>query len=204
MNARDKEIYDDIIRFRVLSRDIIADLHFSNVKNQVTASNYVLKRLRRDGYITCALDRKPYLYFPAENHIKKDSTKIPHFLKIAEFYRDICKIEKPKKFVVEPRYGINNVAPDVFMIWKGMPWHVEIQRTVYSPKQMGEKLEKYDRHFLGETWKTEAWQPAERKIYPYLWIIGEGSYNIGIRSYKVFQNTIEEMLELMNKQRQTR
>jgi ribosomal protein S25 len=62
MNARDKAIVEDIQRFRVLSRDLIADLHFQNVKNKVTAANYVLKRLRRDKYISCSDDRRQYIY----------------------------------------------------------------------------------------------------------------------------------------------
>lgn len=199
MNARDKAIIEDIQRFRVLSRDIIADLHFSGVKNKVTAANYVLKRLRRDQYIACSTDRRQYLYFPAEGHIKKDSTKVPHFLQIAEFYRDLCKIERPKSFIVEPRYSKGMPEPDIFMIWKGSPWHVEIQRTQYSEKQMREKLTRYDHYFLSNEWQKESWQPVDRKHFPNLWINGVGTYNIGVRSYKVYQYSVEEMGALVRK-----
>lgn len=47
MNARDKAIVSDLVRFRCLSRDDIAELHFSNIKNPITQANMVLKRLRR-------------------------------------------------------------------------------------------------------------------------------------------------------------
>lgn len=199
MNTRDKAIVEDIQRFRVLSRDLIADLHFNNVKNKITAANYVLKRLRRDGYIACSTERRQYLYFPADKSIKKDSSKLGHFLQIAEFYTELCKVEKPRTFIVEPRYSKGMPEPDVFMIWKGAPWHVEIQRTAYSEKQMKEKIQRYDHYHLSNEWQGESWQPADRKLFPYLWINGVGKYNIGVRSYKVFQSTIEEMAELTRK-----
>lgn len=199
MNQRDKAIVADIQRFRVLSRDLIASLHFQHVKFSITAANNVLKRLYRDKHIERSTDRRQYLYFPAENFIKKDSAKLGHFLQIAEFYRDLCKVEVPKVFIVEPKYDKGFPEPDVFMIFKGYPWHVEIQRTQYSDKQMKEKLQRYDHYYLSNSWQGEPWQLKERKLYPYLWITGVGKYNIGIRSYKVFQNTIEEMAEITRK-----
>lgn len=197
MNTRDKAIVEDIQKFRVLSRDLIADLHFQNVKNKVTAANYVLKRLRRDKYISCSDDRRQYIYFPADGAIKRDSTKIPHFLMIAEFYNQIIKIEKPRLFLVEPKYSKGMPEPDVFMIWKGMPWHVEIQRTAYSEKQMKEKLIRYDHYFLSNEWQKEEWQREDKKIFPYLWISGVGKYAIGTRSYRVFQTDVQGMSKLI-------
>lgn len=201
MNTRDKAIVEDIQRFRVLNRDLIAELHFSNVKNKITASNYVLKRLRRDGYITASTERRQYLYFPADGHIKKTSTKLNHFLQIAEFYRDLCKIEAPTRFVVEPRYSKGMMEPDAFMIWKGAPWHIEIQRTQYSAKQMQEKMMRYDQYYLSNEWMKEEWQRADKKTFPYTWIIGEGKYNIGVKSYRVYQATIAEMQELTTRKK---
>lgn len=202
MNQRDKAIIEDVQRFRVLSRDIIADLHFSNVKNKVTAANYVLKRLRRDGYITCSTERRQYVYFPAEGHIKKDSSKLGHFLQIAEFYAELCKIEKPRTFIVEPRYGTGMMEPDVFMIWRGMAWMCEVQRTKYSEKQIKDKFTRYDHYHLSDEWRKEPWQREDRHIFPYVWLTGETGYNLGVRSYKTFQCSVQEMFEMMNKQRQ--
>ncbi|MEK5415088.1 hypothetical protein [Paenibacillus sp. FSL L8-0708] len=196
MNTRDKAIVEDIQKFRVLSRDLIADLHFQNVKNKVTAANYVLKRLRRDKYISCSDDRRQYIYFPADGAIKKDSTKIPHFLMIADFYKQIAQIEKPRVFIVEPKYSKGMPEPDIFMVWKGMAWHVEIQRSLYSEKQMKEKLIRYDHYFLSNEWHKEEWQREDKKIFPYLWISGVGKYAIGTRSYRVFQTDVQGMSEL--------
>lgn len=204
MNERDKAIVADIQRFRVLSRDLIADLHFQTNKDKRSNVNLVMKRLRRDGYVTYSHERIQYLYYPAENHIKKDGSKVNHFLQIAEFYRDICKIEKPRSFIVEPRYGPGMMEPDVFMIFKGMAWFVEIQRTMYSDKQIKAKFTRYDQYYLSDQWRKEPWQREERQIFPYVWLTGETGYNLGVRSYKVFQCSVEGMFELMNKQRQTR
>ncbi|MFN4173526.1 MAG: hypothetical protein ACK4HV_00270, partial [Parachlamydiaceae bacterium] len=68
-----------------MSRDDIIALHFGTLRQPVTAANTVLKRLRRDGHIKAVMDRHQYLYMPADSQIKKDSAKIPHFLKIVEF-----------------------------------------------------------------------------------------------------------------------
>lgn len=202
MNNRDKAIVDDIKRFRVLSRDLIASLHFQHVKYPITAANNVLKRLHRDKQIERSTDRRQYLYFPAEGHIKKDSAKLGHFLQIAEFYRDLCKIEKPRIFQVEPRYGDSMMEPDVFMIFKGMAWIVEVQRTKYSDKQIQQKMVRYDHYFLSGKWRQETWQRPDKQVFPYIWLTGEVGYNLGIRSYKIFQCSVDEMSELMKKQQQ--
>lgn len=201
MNQRDKAILEDVQRFRALSRDLIASLHFNNVKNPITAANYVLKRLHRDKQIERATDRRQYIYFPAQGHIKKDSSKLGHFLQIAEFYRDICKVEIPKTFIVEPRYSKGMPEPDIFMIWKGAPRHVEIQRTQYSEKQIKEKIQRYDHYYLSNEWHSESWQKPDKKIFPYLWINGVGRYAIGMRSYRVFQTDIEGMLDITSKRK---
>lgn len=199
MNERDKAIVADIQRFRVLSRDLIADLHFQTNKDKVSNANHVLKRLRRDGYIAASTEPRQYLYFPAEGSIKKDSMKIPHFLRIASFYRDLCKIEKPRTFIVEKKYDKGFPEPDVFMIWKSAPWHVEIQNTKYSDRQIKEKLTRYDSFYLSNEWHKEKWQPQGRFVFPYLWITGEVGYNIGMKSYKVYQASVDEIFDMMNK-----
>lgn len=118
---------------------------------------------------------------------------------IAEFYNQIIKIEKPRTFLVEPKYSKGMPEPDIFMIWKGMPWHVEIQRSTYSDKQMKDKITRYDQYFLSNEWHKEEWQRADKKIFPYLWISGVGKYAIGTRSYRVFQTDVQGMKELLLK-----
>jgi hypothetical protein len=105
MKKRDLAILNDLQRFRCLTRNDIIELHFSNLKQPVTCCNTVLKRLSRDGYIEVSTKQQPYIYFYAPCPIKKDSTKIPHFLKIVEFYKSLLKYEEPKSFIVEPKFG---------------------------------------------------------------------------------------------------
>lgn len=201
MNNRDKAIVEDLQRFRCLTRDLIADLHFSHLKYKINNANMVLKRLRRDQHITCSKERRQYIYFPVDNHIKKDSTKINHFLMIAEFYQELREKtgEAPKTFIVEPKYAKGLPEPDAFMLWKGMPWHIEIQRTGYSEKQMRDKLARYDHYYLTNEWHKEEWQRPDKKLFPYVWICGVGKYSVGTKSYRVFQSSIEDMIKLTSK-----
>jgi hypothetical protein len=201
MMNRDKQILHDLERFRCLTRDGIADLYFSHTKHPITQANLVLKRLRRDKYITASTERRKYIYFPADKHIKKDSQKVNHFLAIAEFYKQIRKVDEPKRFIVEPKYGKGNIEPDVFMVWCGHAWHVEIQRTVYSDKQMKEKLDRYDSYHLNRLYEGEDWQPEGRKVAPMVWITGVGHYNIGIRSFRVYQDDVSGMTQLLLKKK---
>src|SRR4051812_25190453 len=105
MNKRDLSILKDLERFRVLSRDDIAFLHFKHLKRPIKCCNDVLKRLRRDNQIEANIERQPYLYFVSPSPIKKDSAKIPHFLKIVDFYKTLLEYETPRIFNVEPKYG---------------------------------------------------------------------------------------------------
>ncbi|MBO2943607.1 replication-relaxation family protein [Paenibacillus sp. F411] len=195
MNARDKAIVADLERFRCLTRDDVAELHFSNVKNPVTQANMVLKRLRRDEIICCSTERRKYIYFPVPG-IKKDSAKIGHFLAIVDFYKEIRQIELPRVVNVEPKLGGKGLPePDVFCIWKGAPWFVEIQRSQFSDRVMQEKMNRYENYYLSGEWEKEAWQPAGKKIFPYVWVVGlgAGKYSIEGRSFKVFQANVGEM-----------
>ena len=185
MNERDRAIISDLERFRCLQRDDIVDLHFKGIKNGVDRANKVLKRLRRDGYIDCSTERRMYMYFPKPS-IKKDSAKIAHFQAIAKFYKEASVIEKPRIFIVEPKYGKGNPEPDVFMIWRRTPFYVEIQRSVYSNKVMTEKMNRYERYLNGAAWKQESWQPIDKKIFPFVWILSETTYNIDT-PFKVLQ-----------------
>lgn len=194
MTERDKAIIADLERFRCLTRDDVAELHFSGVKNRITETNKVLLRLRRDGRIGVSKAQRKYIYFPVPS-IKKDSAKLNHYLAIAEFYRQLCRVQRPHTFEVEPKLGGKGLPePDAFVIWRGVPWYVEIQRSVYSEKQWTEKMNRYEKYYLNGEWERAEWQPAERKIFPYVWIVGKGSTPEGMRSFKVFHFDVEEML----------
>ena len=201
MINRDKQILHDLERFRVLDRDLIAALHFSHTKNPITHTNSVMKRLRRDKYVTASTERRKYLYFPADKHIKKDSQKINHFLEIANFYKEIRKIDEPKAFIVEPKYGKGMMEPDIFMIFRNAPVFVEIQRTRYTEKQIKDKLLKYQAYYVSGAWEKESWQPENKKVLPHIWILSTDGYKyeIPMTPFRVFQNTIEEMAEITKK-----
>lgn len=178
MRKRDLAILSNLQRFRCMTRDDIIDLHFSALKNPITCCNTVLKRLRRDGHIEVNTSQQPYIYFPAPSPIKKDSAKIPHFLKIVEFYKSLLNFEPSKSFMVEPKYGKGYMEPDAFMIWKRAPFFVEIQRSVYSHKVMNEKFNRYLSYFMSNEWQEESWQPSNRKIFPNILLITDTRYQL--------------------------
>ncbi|PFA66860.1 hypothetical protein CN378_12660 [Bacillus sp. AFS015802] len=187
MRKRDLAILKDLERFRCMTRDDIINLHFAGLKNPVTCANTVLKRLRRDCHIEVNTDFQPYIYFLSPSPIKKDSAKIPHFLKIVEFYGDLLKHQAPHTFIVEPKYGKGYMEPDIFMIWKRAPFFVEIQRSVYSHKIMSEKLDRYEAYRLSKEWENEPWQPTENKVFPKVILITDTRYNIDSPFVKFIQ-----------------
>lgn len=196
MRKRDLAILNDLQHFRVLSRDDIIDLHFSHLKQPVTSCNTVLKRLRRDGYIEVNTSQQPYLYFISPAPIKRDSTKIPHFLKIVEFYKSLHKFVQPKSFIVEPKYGKGYMEPDAFMIWKGGPFFVEIQRSHYSEKVMNEKINRYNTYYMSNEWQQEPWQPAHKKVFPTVLMITDTRYDIDSSNVRFYQ--VSNLSEFVN------
>jgi hypothetical protein len=202
MKKRDQAIIEDLHRFRCLSRDLIIDLHFKELKNPVTCANTVLKRLRRDCRIEVTKDRQPYIYFPSPSPIKKDSAKIPHFLKIAEFYRSLKAYEDPKSFIVEPKYGKGFMEPDAFTLWKRAPFFVEIQRSIYSEKVMAEKIARYEAYFLSKEWQQEPWQPEHKKVFPVVIVITDTRYSINSPYVKFIQvQSIEQLVKFYEPQK---
>lgn len=199
MNKRDLAILSDLERFRCLTRDDIIDLHFRHLKQPVTGANTVLKRLRRDGYIEANMNQQPYVYFASPVPIKKDSAKIPHFLRIVDFYKDVRKHEEPKTFIVEPKFGKGFMEPDAFMIWKRGPFFVEIQRSVYSQKVMKEKIQRYEAYFASNEWQQEPWQPSSRKVFPTVLMLTDTRYSIESENIKFVQvQNIEQLLNLFS------
>lgn len=202
MRERDMSILNDLERFRVMSRDDIVDLYFSNLKNPVTNANTVLKRLVRDGQIEVSKSFRPYVYFPAGSSMKKNSTKIPHFLKIVEIYKQITEYAMPRMFVVEPKYKKGLAEPDVFTIFKGSPFFIEIQRNVYSQKVMDKKIQRYEALFHSGELIGESWQHAENKVFPFIIMISDTRYEIDSDVIRVFQTpSIHDFMEQMGRGR---
>jgi hypothetical protein len=125
MRNRDRRIIDDIERFRVMSRDHIAAIHFSGLKAPATAANLVLKRLRDRGYIDAITTTQPYLYKPKGSRLKADSQKIPHFLAVVDVYIQLARNGVILRFDVEPKYAKGEIEPDIFTIWEGASFFIE-------------------------------------------------------------------------------
>lgn len=193
MNTRDKAIIDTLSKFRCMSRNDIAELFFSNISSKEKSANAVLKRLCRDGYITVNKERRPYVYFPIPS-IKLTSQKLDHYLSIVDFYKQICDLEPPELFVVEPKYGKDYMEPDIFMIWKKGPFFVEIQRSIYSEKVMKEKIERYEKYWYSEKWKGEKWQPQQEKFFPDTILITSHKYKINSKLNFIQLSDIFEIL----------
>lgn len=195
-SSRDKAILNDLQRFRVMTRDQLAQLHFSNVKNPVPACNSVLKRLSRDNLIKPNKAWSPYIYSLSECKIKKDSQKIPHFLEIVDCYMAIKQIREPRNVVVEPKYGKGNIEPDLFLTIGMKPLYIEVQRTQYSEKVMQQKIDRYEEFFDSGIWINEPWQKDE-PTFPDIIIVTPTRYAIQTEGrFKVYQTpSIEEFVK---------
>lgn len=144
LTKRDKEIIANINKFRVMDRDSIAELHFSGLKKPITAANAVLLRLLRDGHIQRSTSFVPYVYFGADNRIKKNSAKISHWLAILDVYKQMRRHGAVQSFTVEPKLGAKGeVEPDIYATFRKTPFYIEVQRTQYSEKVMNAKLKRY-------------------------------------------------------------
>ncbi|KHE73136.1 replication-relaxation family protein [Halobacillus sp. BBL2006] len=171
MNKRDKEILEALDKFRVLDRNHIIGMFFNKLKGSINACNRVMKRLERDGHVKVHRSTRPYSYYPQTSNIRPNSTKVPHFLAIADFYLDLCKYTKPSTFEVEWKTGEKgSIEPDVFMIWNGAPFLVEIQRNHYTKKVMAGKEQRYLKYFYSNSWKDHS------EFFPFIWILSETKY----------------------------
>lgn len=197
MMERDKKIIRDIERFRALDRDQIGTLHFNGNKQQVKTVNFVMNRLKKNGYVKADESRSPYVYLPYKGGPKRGSQKIDHFIEIANVYLELRKTGKLRRFNVEPKLGDKGtVEPDAFAIWKGWPWFIEVQLSNYTDTIMRLKLKRYEAYYKSGLWKTLDWQP-KNPIFPRLWIISSRTYDVTwLNGIRVFQT--KEVIDLVN------
>ncbi|RLQ01503.1 hypothetical protein [Geobacillus stearothermophilus] len=188
LTKRDKAIIADLRRFRVMSRDDIADIHFKGLKRPQESANNVLLRLVRDGHIQRSTAFIPYVYFCAESNIKKNSQKIPHYLEIVKVYKEILSAGPVEQFIVEPKYRKGLAEPDAFFIYQRTPFFLECQRTFYTEKMIEEKLSRYIALYESGLIAEEPWQPAGKVVFPYILILSDTRYALD-RPYpfRVFQ-----------------
>ena len=189
LSKRDKAICIDLNRFRCMSLDDIADIHFKGLKKPKNSANNVLKRLYRDGHIKRSTAFQPYVYFGKEVSIKSDSAKIGHFLAIVQVYREMSLFGQFDVFQVEPKYGSKGtVEPDIFCIYNKSPFFIEVQKTVYSQKTMDEKLKRYEKLYDSKIIEKEPWQPKNNKQFPIVLIISEQRFSLDdLYSFELFQ-----------------
>ncbi|PJN90595.1 hypothetical protein [Bacillus sp. mrc49] len=182
LTKRDKAIIQALNKFRVMDRDSIAQLFFEGLANPRYAANNVLLRLLREGKIQRSTAFIPYCYFGPNVQIKQQSQKIGHFLAILNVYKEMLKLGELESFLVEPKYGRKKdgcCEPDVAARFRHTNFFLEIQRTVYSTKQMDEKLERYVQ--LYESGLID-------KPFPHVLILSYQRYAIdGDYPFKVFQ-----------------
>ncbi|HHT7188803.1 TPA: replication-relaxation family protein [Bacillus cereus] len=165
-----------------MSRDQIAQIFFKDLKNPITSTNFVLKRLRREKYIEANTTLQPYVYFPAPSLIKTNSQKLNHYLAIVNFYIDVCKYQQPTIFEVEKRYGPTFMQPDIYMLWDKKEFFVEIQISRYSSAIMEEKLNRYRNYYNSQKWISRS-----DTLFPYIWIISKISYPIQCNKLHIIQ-----------------
>jgi hypothetical protein len=181
LTNRDKAIMKDLNKFRVMDRDSIAELHFANLKNPQYAANNVLLRLLRDGQIQRSTAFVPYVYFGGDVEIKKNSQKIPHFLAILEVYKELKRLGDLDTFLVEPKFGKKGecAEPDIFCQYRKTKFFVEVQRKVYSQREMSDKLDRYiDLYNTGNM----------AAPFPHVLILSDQRYAIdGEYPFKIFQ-----------------
>ncbi|MEC2709747.1 replication-relaxation family protein [Bacillus thuringiensis] len=187
MRPRDKEIVKSLQKFRCMSRNQIAKIFFSNLKNPITSANFVLKRLRRENLIEVNEDIQPFVYFPKPSIIKRNSQKMQHYLAIVDFFIELCEIERPSIYEVEKRCNNGNIQPDVYMIWQDDVYFVEIQLSRYSTKVMKKKLNRYVHYFSTEEWRGKI-LPANNE--PYVWIVSRTPYSIHREDLTIIQTSI--------------
>jgi hypothetical protein len=182
MTQRDKEILDSLLKFRVLTRDQLIHIHFMNQKQQITTCNRVMQRLVLKGLVKVNKTVRPYQYMHVETKMKPNSSKVPHFLAIADTYIEMKSWVQPNIFEVEPKVGVKGtVEADILAQWNGSLVFVEIQRSRYTQKVMQEKINRYETYYASKEWKKKFTH------FPLIIILTENPYKVTTVNVKLFQ-----------------
>jgi len=199
LSQRDKDIIAFIHQFRAVDRDSLVDLFFKQLKSPVNACNSVMVRLYRLGLIERTQQYSPTVYLPVDAKIKKNSQKILHFLSILDVYKHMCTYSTPRHVTVEdkPTGRKGGIEPDLFCIFKGSPFWIEIQRNQYSEQKMQAKINLYEEFFFSDEWKALHWQPEARAaIFPSIILITPVRYAVTSDHIRIIQvASIHELME---------
>ncbi|WP_374989615.1 hypothetical protein Q5794_31155 (plasmid) [Priestia megaterium] len=202
LSQRDKDIIGFINQFRAVDRDSLVELFFKQLKSPVNACNSVIVRLYRLGLIGRTQQYSPTVYLPVDAKIKKNSQKILHFLSILDVYKQMCSYSMPKNVIVEdkPTGRKGGIEPDLFCIFKGSPFWIEMQRNQYSDQKMQAKINLYEEFFFSDEWKALQWQPEDRSaIFPSVILITPVRYAVSSDYIRIIQ--VASIHELMEKHR---
>jgi len=199
LSQRDKDIIGFINQFRAVDRDSLVELFFKQLKSPVTACNSVMVRLYRLGLVERTQQYSPTVYLPVDAKIKKNSQKILHFLSILDIYKQMCTHSAPKQVIVEdkPTGRKGGIEPDLFCIFKGSPFWIEIQRNQYSEQKIQAKINLYEEFFFSDEWKALQWQPEERPaIFPTIMLMTPVRYAVSSEHIRIIQVAcIHELME---------
>ncbi|MGO0263745.1 hypothetical protein ACTL7R_30675 [Priestia aryabhattai] len=199
LSQRDKDIIAFINQFRAVDRDSLVDLFFKQLKSPINACNSVMVRLYRLGLIERTKQYSPTVYLPVDAKIKKNSQKILHFLSILDVYKQMCTYSTPKQVIVEdkPTRRKGGIEPDLFCIFKGSPFWIEIQRNQYSEQKMQAKINLYEEFFFSDEWQVLHWQPEDRSaIFPSIILITPVLYAVSSDHIRIIQvASIHELME---------
>jgi len=200
LSQRDRDIIEFINQFRAVDRDSLVELFFKQLKSPVNACNSVMVRLYRLGLIKRTQQYSPTVYLPVDAKIKKNSQKILHFLSILDIYKQMCTYSVPKNVIVEdkPTGRKGGIEPDLFCIFKGSPFWIEIQRNQYSEQKMQAKINLYEEFFFSDEWRSLHWQPEDRAaIFPSVILITPVRYAVNSDHIRIIQ--VASIYELMEK-----
>ncbi|MEB4860823.1 hypothetical protein [Priestia megaterium] len=200
LSQRDKDIIAFINQFRAVDRDSLVDLFFKQLKSPINACNSVMVRfLYRLKLIERTQQYSPTVYLPVDAKIKKNSQKILHFLSILDVYKQMCTYSTPKQIIVEdkPTGRKGSIEPDLFCIFKGSPFWIEIQRNQYSEQKMQAKVNLYEEFFFSDEWRSLHWQPEDRPaLFPSVILITPVRYAINSEHIRIIQvASIHELME---------
>ncbi|WP_377520327.1 hypothetical protein [Priestia megaterium] len=199
LSQRDKDIIGLVNQFRAVDRDSLVELFFKQLKSPVNACNSVMIRLYRSGLIERTQQYAPTVYLPVDAKIKKNSQKILHFLSILDVYKQMSTYGMPKQVIVEdkPTGRKGGIEPDLFCIFKGSPFWIEIQRNQYSEQKMQDKIHLYEEFFFSDEWKALQWQPEDRAaIFPSVILITPIQYAVSSDYFRLIQvASIHELME---------
>ncbi|MCJ7992523.1 hypothetical protein MUB15_31235 [Priestia sp. OVS21] len=111
----------------------------------------------------------------------------------------MCTYNTPKQVIVEdkPTGRKGGIEPDLFCIFKGSPFWIEIQRNQYSEQKMQAKINLYEEFFFSDEWKALHWQPEDRvAVFPTVILITSVRYAAKSDHIRIIQvGSIHELME---------